>query len=312
MGELSSWPVMAISHHFLVRWSYAAFGYKQPQKASYCVLGDDLTLRSHGVAKIYMHIISCLGMEYSVDKTYIGFGVAEFAKSLFCQGEDLTPFPVALLLFRYNTVVSTVLAIMSECKSRNLALTAQTIVGMYPARMRALVLLAALSPKSPKSVLDLQSRKDDWIFQQFILQQKIKYFSRLSTVRDSTHAFAINDPGNSGKVLASPYLQIAMDNGNSYPVRYLKTKDRSLDPEILLGSNWISYNTKCWPNGLPTIGDQRLIPGPTWVREKKTNLNLRSSLLELDKILPGYFTVRCVGKQVGEVVRFPAKGQQQP
>lgn len=299
MGLLSSWPVMAISHHYLVRWSFAAHGWKRPGKAPYRVLGDDLALRGFGVAEVYLDLISCLGMEYNPDKTYISRGVAEFAKSLFCQGVELTPIPLALLRFNKNTIVSNTLAIISELKRRNLPLRASTLVGLYPKRWCNLVLLAALSPSSPKYGLDLQTRLDYWVFLQFVYARRIRYFSRLATVRDSTHAFAFSDPGSSGLWLSSPFLQIARDNGESYPVRYLKDNKRLLNPEVLIGSGWISYCSSCWPNGLPPLDDRNLIPGTSWERERDDKI-YRSSLLDLNKLLPDYFTVRCVGKQVGE------------
>lgn len=300
MGLLSSWPVMAISHHYLVRLSFAARGFKNLRSAPYCVLGDDLTLRSHEVAGEYLELIKYFGMQFSPEKTYIAKGVAEFAKSLFCHGEELTPFPLALLRFNENTVVSNTLAIITECKRINLSLTAQTLTGLFPKRWRNLVLLAALSPSSPRYGLDLEPRSDQWVFLQFVYAQKIKYFSRLNTVKNSTHAFAYKDPGSSGKAMASPYLQIALGNSESYPVRVLKDNKRLLNPEVLLGSGWISYCTKSWPNGLPQLGDKSLIPGPTWQEEKRKELTFRSTLTMFNKLLPGYFILRCVGPQVEE------------
>jgi len=269
MGMLSSWPVMAISHHFLVRFAFAASGYNNLKHAQYSLLGDDLTLVSHRVAKVYLHLISCLGMEYSVDKTYISKGVAEFAKSLFCQGEELTPFPLALLRFSNNTLVSNTLAILTECKRRKIRLRSSTLVGLYPKRWRKTVLLAALSPTSPNSVLDLHSRKDFWIFQQFYLKRKIEYFSRHKTVEDSIYAFFTRDPMNfdkEGKLCQSlgvsntPFIQIALDNGNSYLVPRI---EEDLLPLMMIGSNWISYSTEAFPDGLPDISDKSLVPGPS-------------------------------------------------
>jgi hypothetical protein len=296
MGSLSSWPVMAISHHFLVRLSFAVSGHKRLEKASYSVLGDDLTLLGHDVAGEYLKIIKYLGMEFSEEKTYITLGAAEFAKSLFRHGEDLTPFPVSLLVFNRNTIVSNTLAIITDCDRINLPITSATLTGLFPSRWRKLVLLASLSPLSPRSVLDLPSRKDPWIFQQFIYCKRIRYFGRLNTVRKCTHAFAINDPGTSGKTLASPFLQIAKENERSFPLRHLKEDTHLL---VLLGQNWISYSTESWPDGLPPLGDRTLIPGPVW-EKSRDDLMSRSALLELDKLMPNYFTVRCVGKQVGE------------
>jgi hypothetical protein len=300
MGLMSSWPVMAISHHYLVRLAFAAAGRSSLGDAPYSVLGDDLTLLGHDVAGEYLNLIDCLGMKFSPEKTYISVGVAEFAKSLYCHGEDLTPFPIALLGFNKNTIVSNTLAIISECKRINLPLTAQTLMGLYPLRWRNLVLLASLSPSSPQYGLDLLSRSDQWVFLQFIFAQKIKYFARLNTVRDSTHVFAFSDPGSSGFRGSSPYLQIGLSNSESYPVTRLRDDKTLSNPLVLLGSGWISYCSKSWPHGLPLMSDRKLIPGPTWKDVKEKELFLQSNLTKFNKLLPGYFTVRCVGHQVGE------------
>jgi hypothetical protein len=155
---------MALTHHYLVRMSFAAsVKYTNIYKlktAPYVVLGDDLVIAGSAAADEYLKLISYLGMDYSVDKTYLGYGIAEFAKSLFCHGEDLTPFPVALLRFNQNTVVSNALAIIAECRRRNFTLTSATFLGIFPKRWRNLVLLAALSPKSSDRVLDLHPRTD--------------------------------------------------------------------------------------------------------------------------------------------------------
>jgi len=301
MGMLSSWPVMAISHHMLVWWAYKlTYPDRDPKNfEGYCILGDDLVIRDKYVAKSYLQLISALGVDYSVEKSFFSIGLAEFAKSLFLRGRDLTPFPLGALNFEKNALLSNIQVILTECSKRNLRTTLSTIEGISPSRWRGLVRLTALSPLSPKSVLDVQSRKDHGIFFSFLLIERIRYFSRLATVRDSTHAFAFNDPGKSGKYLASPYLQIGKDNGERYPVRRLRDTKRLVDPVPILGEGWIAYCSQSWPDGLPLLGDEKLVPGPTFAKEFDDPV-VRSSLQKLEKVLPGYFTVRCVGPQVGE------------
>lgn len=63
-------------------------------------------------------------------------------------------------MFKQETVVSNVLAIMRECKRRKIPLTSTFLTGMYPKKWRNCVLLAALSPTAPKYALDLQPRAD--------------------------------------------------------------------------------------------------------------------------------------------------------
>jgi hypothetical protein len=302
MGALSSWPVMAISHHVLVWWSYKlTYPAKDPKGFNgYAILGDDLVIADRKVAEIYLVLISALGVDISLEKSIFKRGSAEFAKSLFLRGRDLTPFPLGSLRFSENTVLSNVQVLLTECSKRHLRTTLSTIVGITPTRWRTLASYTALSPLSPTSVLDVPSRKEYGVFLDFLLVQKIKYFSRLNTVRDSTHAFAFKDPGKSGKRLASPFLQIGQSNGERYPVRRLKDTKRLVDPVPVLGLGFISYCSQAWPNGLPLLGDDKLVPGPTW-KEGIDDQVVRSSLLKLEKILPGYFTVRCVGTQVGDL-----------
>jgi hypothetical protein len=301
MGLLSSWPVMAISHHILVWWAYKlAYPGRDPRYfKGYCILGDDLVIRDRLTAEKYLVLIAALGVDYSLEKSFFSYGLAEFAKSLFLRGNDLTPFPLGAFGFEKNTIVSNIQVILTECSKRQFRTTLSTIVGISPTRWRKLVHITALSPLIPKSVLDVQSRSDHGIFLSFLFIQKIRYFSHLKTVRDSTHAFAINDPGNSGKRLSSPFLQIGTDNGERYPVRMLRDTKRLVDPVPVLGSGWISYCSQSWPDGLPPLGDKKLVPGPTFADDFDDVL-VRSSLLKLEKLLPGYFTVRCVGPQVGE------------
>jgi len=135
MGELSSWPVMAISHHYLVRMSFAASDFLgKLENAPYALLGDDLGLKGFSVAETYLELISYLGMEYSPDKTYIVRGAAEFAKCLFKLGEDLTPFPLALFRFDKNTLVSSTLAILHELRKRDLRLRSSVLLSLFPKR----------------------------------------------------------------------------------------------------------------------------------------------------------------------------------
>jgi hypothetical protein len=300
MGALSSWPVMAISHHILVLWAYKlAYPSRTRNFKGYVILGDDLVIKDKLASEKYLWLISALGVEFSKEKSFFSIGLAEFAKSLFIRGNDLTPFPLRPLIFEKHTVVTNIQVVLTECFKRKFKTTLATIVGISPARWRSLVEITALSPLSPTSVLDVSSRKDNWIFFSFLLIERIKYFSRLNTVRISTHAFAINDPGKSGKRLASPFLQIGTDNGERYPVRRLRDTKRLVDPIPVLGVGWISYCSQSWPNGLPLLGDRKMIPGPTWQNEFD-DIIVRSSLLRLEKLFPGYFTVRCVGKQVGK------------
>jgi len=46
---------------------------------------------------MYMKVISSLGLEYSPAKTHISLHFYEFAKRMFLDGVEITPFPVSAL-----------------------------------------------------------------------------------------------------------------------------------------------------------------------------------------------------------------------
>lgn len=134
MGALSSWPVMAISHHVLIWWS-SQLAYPDRDfdpSSEYAILGDDLVIANSAIAEKYLELIKLLGVDFSPEKTIIREGLAEFAKSLFRRGEDLSPFPSAPLIFDINTVVSNVLAVLTTCSDRKFRTDLSTIMGLYP------------------------------------------------------------------------------------------------------------------------------------------------------------------------------------
>lgn len=162
--------------------------------APYRVLGDDLTLLYKTVAEFYLRFIHAFGMEYSVDKTYIQPGSAEFAKSLYRGAEELTPFPASLLVFDYSTVVSSSLSIIDLCGRRKIPITSAVLLGFYPRKWRKHVLLGALSPSVNKAVLDLRPRANFDLFLAYYDAKRINYFTEFNTLRSSTSSFVLHDP----------------------------------------------------------------------------------------------------------------------
>lgn len=135
MGALSSWPAMALCHHVLVQLSYAV---TYPQSSDvyedYALLGDDLVIRDKRVAETYKVLIASLGMPYSPSKSFEAVGLAEFAKSLFRHGEDLKPFPLALLIFRKNTMCTDAQALVRELSHRGFSIDFPDLLRLYPKR----------------------------------------------------------------------------------------------------------------------------------------------------------------------------------
>jgi hypothetical protein len=101
MGAYSSWPAMALTHHFIVRISALRAGLTS-DFSQYYLLGDDLVIGNDLVANEYKKLISSLGMPYSPEKTHTSKDVFEFAKRWFYKGNEITGFSISGLLSVYK------------------------------------------------------------------------------------------------------------------------------------------------------------------------------------------------------------------
>jgi len=63
--------------------------------AEYCLLGDDIILGNKELGEAYRRRITKLGIEASDSKTHVSCDMFEFAKRVFIQGEEVTPFSVS-------------------------------------------------------------------------------------------------------------------------------------------------------------------------------------------------------------------------
>lgn len=100
LGYHSSWPLFALSHHFLVWWCaeqvYPGVAFKQ-----YTVLGDDVVITDQKVASVYEKALGDLGVTISYQKSLISnSGSAEFAKRFRVRElrKDISPVSIRSLL----------------------------------------------------------------------------------------------------------------------------------------------------------------------------------------------------------------------
>lgn len=93
MGAYSSWPAMALTHHFIVRWAAMRCGL--PHFTQYIILGDDLVIAHAEVAAAYIRLLKELDMPISTAKSHISDDIFEFAKRWFMSGTEMTGFSVS-------------------------------------------------------------------------------------------------------------------------------------------------------------------------------------------------------------------------
>jgi hypothetical protein len=84
MGALSSWPGLAITHHWIVQLAALRAGKTGPGVwfLGYEILGDDLVIFDADVAAKYLQIMAVLGCEINLNKSIVSTSrpVFEFAK----------------------------------------------------------------------------------------------------------------------------------------------------------------------------------------------------------------------------------------
>lgn len=96
MGAYSSWPAMAITHHYIVK--LAGLKAHINNFSNYVVLGDDIVIGDDRVAVKYREIMSTLDVPINPNKTHTSPTLYEFAKRWVYQGREVTPFAVGGLL----------------------------------------------------------------------------------------------------------------------------------------------------------------------------------------------------------------------
>ncbi|KAJ8621993.1 hypothetical protein MRB53_030522 [Persea americana] len=97
LGFLSSWPLFALCHHFIV-WYSANRVYPGRKFKKYALLSDDIVIGDSLVAKVYQEVMTELGVGISAPKSLISErGGLEFAKKFRIQDRDLSPISVKML-----------------------------------------------------------------------------------------------------------------------------------------------------------------------------------------------------------------------
>jgi hypothetical protein len=104
MGAYSSWNSTTLAHHF-VMWKACKNKGISWKTAPYAMLGDDLVIGDHLIAKEYCRLIRTLGVHWSKEKTHVSSHFFEFAKRIHWCGHDISPFPIAGLWSERNRLV---------------------------------------------------------------------------------------------------------------------------------------------------------------------------------------------------------------
>jgi len=101
MGALSSWAMLALTHHAIVQYANYLLGNKNNWTEAYEVLGDDIVIFDPSLAKKYEELMGLYGVELNMAKSVISHGkqpVVEFAKRTSFKGKDVSPLSLKMFL----------------------------------------------------------------------------------------------------------------------------------------------------------------------------------------------------------------------
>jgi len=93
MGALSSWAMLALTHHAIVQFA-ASKAYPKAKQwfGGYALLGDDIVIADKLVAREYLALMGTLGVEIGLAKSLISStGSLEFAKRTWVKGQACSP-----------------------------------------------------------------------------------------------------------------------------------------------------------------------------------------------------------------------------
>nr|QDH91427.1 MAG: RNA-dependent RNA polymerase [Mitovirus sp.] len=97
MGALTSWAMLALTHHAIVQWAAFRAEVIKPGQwfSDYAVLGDDIVLANERVSFQYLLILKELGVEVGLAKSLESTkGALEFAKRFIVGSVNLSPVPI--------------------------------------------------------------------------------------------------------------------------------------------------------------------------------------------------------------------------
>lgn len=124
MGLYSSWAALAYTHHVIIWFACAINGKDYRRFKRYALLGDDIVIADETVAKTYYFVMtSLLGVSINKDKSFQSSTVAEFAKSLFVGGLNVSPLSWDLLSLRRVYYWQDVLLLLEEVSNRKIVVT---------------------------------------------------------------------------------------------------------------------------------------------------------------------------------------------
>jgi len=167
MGAYSSWAMLALTHHVIIR--AAALDVGIANFSNYAVLGDDVVINHDIVASRYLELMGNLGVAINLSKTLTSDEVMEFAKRLFTVNNDLSPIGAGAILavMRKPIMIGSLLRELSSKSETDISTSFHTLVQSLPSKQWEAMFQALWTIYGVKGLRDttrqLESKLLSWI-----------------------------------------------------------------------------------------------------------------------------------------------------
>nr|WNM95051.1 MAG: RNA-dependent RNA polymerase [Diaporthe helianthi mitovirus 2] len=130
MGALSSWAMLALTHHIIVQIAASRI-YPDRVFTLYALLGDDIVIADEKVAKVYYDLMTLeFGVEINLSKSLQSNHMLEFAKRLISvKGGEVTPIGAKTLSLALSTPQG-LISVLVDMTNKGFLLQDKTIHSM--------------------------------------------------------------------------------------------------------------------------------------------------------------------------------------
>jgi hypothetical protein len=160
MGAYSSWGMLALTHHLIVKTAASRVGISNFQ--FYAVLGDDIVINHNEVAAEYCRIMEVLGVKINPNKSVVSKHLIEFAKRLSTPHVDLSPVGAGAILsvMRKPALIGAFLTELNQKSMANTSGMVRELLNDVPFKSKGAIYVALWTCFGVKGLLSTTRQLD--------------------------------------------------------------------------------------------------------------------------------------------------------
>jgi len=160
MGAYSSWGMLALTHHLIVKTAASRVGINDFHQ--YAVLGDDIVINHNEVALEYCRIMETLGVKINPNKSVVSSQLIEFAKRLSTPSTDISPIGAGAILsiIRKPALIGAFLTELNQKSMANTSGMVRNLLNDVPFKSKGAIYVALWTCFGVKGLLSSTRQLD--------------------------------------------------------------------------------------------------------------------------------------------------------